>query len=101
VPRWLHPTRWFRACWTAAGNQLRPTSTHGSPPSLPALLAQLLAALSNPDCGRVEFRARRFPLVLGFRAAVGGWSFAAADLNALDRWVDEGRRRAAAPMHSA
>jgi hypothetical protein len=26
---------------------------------------------------------------------------AGADLDALDRWVDEGRRRAEAPMHSA
>ncbi len=33
-------------------------------PSVPALLAQLFAALSNPGCGLVEFRACR--LLLGF-----------------------------------
>jgi hypothetical protein len=39
---------------------------------VPALVVQLLAALSNPRRSLVELRGRRLPLVLRFRAAVGG-----------------------------
>lgn len=37
-----------------------------------ALLPQLIAAFADPRRGSAEFRIRWLPLMLGFRAAVGG-----------------------------